>query len=70
MAKETKKDEKKKREVVKVKLAILANKLFKENKITKSLYNKMYNLSIGHLDFLHLIQLIEVLKISKIVTLQ
>ena len=47
VAKETKKDEKKKREVVKVKLATLANKLYKENKITKSLYNKMYNLSIG-----------------------
>jgi hypothetical protein len=47
VAKATKKNEKKQREVVKVKLATLADKLYRDNKITKSLYNKMYNLSIG-----------------------
>ena len=47
VAKAAKKDEKKQREVVKVKLATLADKLYRDNKITKSLYNKMYNLSIG-----------------------
>ncbi len=47
VAKSAKKDEKKQREVVKVKLATLADKLYRDNKITKSLYKKMYNLSIG-----------------------
>ena len=45
--KSTKKEEKKERDIMKVKIATLADKLYRRNKITKSLYNKMYNMSIG-----------------------
>ena len=43
----TKKEEKQERDTIKIKIATLADKLYRKNKITKSLHNKLYNLSIG-----------------------
>jgi len=45
--KSNKKDEKAERDKLKVKIAVLANKLFRKNKINKPLYRKLYNISIG-----------------------
>ena len=45
--KSSKKDEKVARDKLKVKIAILADKLFRKNKINKPLYQKLYNISIG-----------------------
>ena len=45
--KSNKKEEKRERDTMKIKIATLADKLYRRNKITKSLYNKMYNISIG-----------------------
>ena len=33
--------------ILKVKIGVLADKLYINNKITKALYNKMYNVSMG-----------------------
>ena len=46
-SKSNKKDEKAARDKLKVKIAVLANKLFRKNKINKPLYRKLYNISIG-----------------------
>ena len=43
----TKKADKIARDELKVKIAILANDLFTQNKIDRPLYNKLYNFSIG-----------------------
>jgi hypothetical protein len=45
--KSTKKEEKETRDNLKVKIGVLADKLYRNNKITKALYNKMYNVSMG-----------------------
>ena len=45
--KSTKKEIKQERSKMKIKIAKLSDKLYKSNKINKSLYNKMYNISIG-----------------------
>ena len=45
--KSTKKEEKETRNNLKVKIGVLADKLYRNNKITKALYNKMYNVSMG-----------------------
>ena len=36
-----------KRDNLKVKIGVLADKLYRTKKITKALYNKMYNVSMG-----------------------
>ena len=45
--KSTKKEEKETRDNLKVKIGVLADKLYRTKKITKALYNKMYNVSMG-----------------------
>ncbi len=45
--KSTKKEKKETRDNLKVKIGVLADKLYRNNKITKALYNKMYNVSMG-----------------------
>ena len=45
--KSTKKEEKETRNNLKVKIGVLADKLYRTKKITKALYNKMYNVSMG-----------------------
>ena len=45
--KSNKKDEKAARDKLKVKIAVLADKLFRKNKINKQLHRKLYNISIG-----------------------
>ena len=46
-SKSNKKDEKAARDKLKVKIAVLADKLFRKNKINKPLHRKLYNISIG-----------------------
>jgi hypothetical protein len=43
----TKKEEKETRDNLKGKIGVLAYKLYRTKKITKALYNKMYNVSMG-----------------------
>ena len=63
--KSNKKEEKKERDTMKIKIATLADKLYRHNKITKSLYNKMYNISVGAARLPTLITAYQSLKIFK-----
>ncbi len=45
--KSTKKEEKETRDNLKMKIGVLADKLYRTKKITKALYKKMYNVSMG-----------------------